>query len=45
MCDPAGRTDEVAGEWEHFLYVGKLAFSGWALHYCEFIVSVFGGTR
>ena len=22
-----------AGEWEHFLYVGKIAFFGWALHY------------
>lgn len=23
----------LIGEWEHFLYVGKIAFIGWALHY------------
>lgn len=23
------------GEWDHFLYVGKIAFIGWFLHYCE----------
>jgi dolichyl-phosphate-mannose-protein mannosyltransferase len=26
------------GEWEHFLYVGKVTFFGWALHYCEYLV-------
>ncbi|KAJ6577541.1 glycosyltransferase family 39 protein [Mycena capillaripes] len=25
-------------EWNHFLYVGKIAFFGWALHYIPFIV-------
>lgn len=24
-----------AGEWEQFLYVGKIAFFGWVLHYGE----------
>ena len=24
------------GEWEHFLYVGKIAFYGWAFHFSEF---------
>ena len=23
----------MLGEWEHFLYVGKIAFFGWVLHY------------
>jgi dolichyl-phosphate-mannose-protein mannosyltransferase len=23
----------LSGEWEHFLYVGKIAFFGWFLHY------------
>lgn len=27
--------DRAAGEWEHFLYVGKIAVVGWALHFCE----------
>jgi hypothetical protein len=22
-----------AGDWEHFLYVGKIAFFGWFLHF------------
>ncbi|KAI5124556.1 hypothetical protein M0805_003078 [Coniferiporia weirii] len=25
-------------EWEHFLYVGKVAFVGWALHYFPFLI-------
>ncbi|OBZ65723.1 Dolichyl-phosphate-mannose--protein mannosyltransferase 2 [Grifola frondosa] len=25
-------------EWEHFLYVGKVAFVGWALHYFPFMI-------
>ncbi|KIY70267.1 glycosyltransferase family 39 protein [Cylindrobasidium torrendii FP15055 ss-10] len=25
-------------EWEHFLYVGKIAFMGWFLHYFPFLV-------
>ncbi|KNZ76252.1 Dolichyl-phosphate-mannose--protein mannosyltransferase 2 [Termitomyces sp. J132] len=25
-------------EWDHFLYVGKIAFFGWALHYIPFLV-------
>ena len=25
----------TTGEWEHFLYVGKVSFFGWALHYCK----------
>ena len=24
------------GEWEHFVYVGKIAFYGWAFHFGEF---------
>ena len=28
-------------EWEHFLYVGKIAFVGWALHYGVFSSSRF----
>jgi dolichyl-phosphate-mannose-protein mannosyltransferase len=27
--------DWAPGEWDHFLFVGKVAFGGWALHYCE----------
>ncbi|KAJ7490760.1 glycosyltransferase family 39 protein [Mycena latifolia] len=30
--------DMNAEEWAHFLYVGKVAFFGWALHYVPFIV-------
>ena len=26
-------TDLSAGEWDHFLYVGKIAFLGWFLHF------------
>lgn len=26
----------MLGEWEHFLYVVKIAFFGWAFHYCKF---------
>ena len=26
------------GEWEHFLYVGKVTFFGWALHFCMYFV-------
>ncbi|KAJ7704861.1 glycosyltransferase family 39 protein [Mycena rosella] len=25
-------------EWDHFLYVGKVAFFGWALHYLPFLI-------
>ncbi|TRM61270.1 glycosyltransferase family 39 protein [Schizophyllum amplum] len=25
-------------EWDHFLYVGKIAFFGWALHYLPFLI-------
>ena len=25
-----------AGEWEHFLYVGKISLFSWALYYCEY---------
>lgn len=25
-------------EWEHFLYVGKVAFVGWCLHYLPFLI-------
>ncbi|KAJ7052545.1 glycosyltransferase family 39 protein [Mycena amicta] len=25
-------------EWDHFLYVGKVAFLGWALHYIPFLI-------
>ncbi|KAG6847367.1 hypothetical protein H0H93_008596, partial [Arthromyces matolae] len=25
-------------EWDHFLYVGKIAFFGWALHYVPFLI-------
>ncbi|RDB23014.1 Dolichyl-phosphate-mannose--protein mannosyltransferase 2 [Hypsizygus marmoreus] len=25
-------------EWDHYLYVGKLAFFGWALHYLPFLI-------
>ncbi|KAJ6460402.1 glycosyltransferase family 39 protein [Mycena vitilis] len=30
--------DMDANEWEHFLYVGKVAFLGWALHYVPFLI-------
>jgi len=30
--------DMDANEWEHFLYVGKVAFFGWALHYVPFLI-------
>ncbi|KAJ6570281.1 glycosyltransferase family 39 protein [Mycena vulgaris] len=30
--------DMDANEWEHFLYVGKVAFFGWALHYLPFLI-------
>ena len=23
----------ILGEWDHFLYVGKIAFFGWAFHF------------
>lgn len=32
MGDMHGLTESL-DEWEHFLYVGKVAFFGWALHY------------
>ncbi|KAF8797459.1 hypothetical protein BYT27DRAFT_6937850 [Phlegmacium glaucopus] len=25
-------------EWEHFLYVGKIAFYGWAFHFVPFLI-------
>ncbi len=28
----------ILGEWEHFLYVSKIALVGWALHYCEYSI-------
>ncbi|KAJ7116308.1 glycosyltransferase family 39 protein [Mycena epipterygia] len=30
--------DMDANEWDHFLYVGKVAFFGWALHYLPFLI-------
>ncbi|EIM89627.1 glycosyltransferase family 39 protein [Stereum hirsutum FP-91666 SS1] len=30
--------DMDAREWEHFLYVGKIALFGWILHYAPFLV-------
>ena len=27
--------DWKEGEWEQWLWVGKMAFGGWALHFCE----------
>ncbi|KAJ7716821.1 glycosyltransferase family 39 protein [Mycena maculata] len=30
--------DMDPNEWEHFLYVGKVAFLGWALHYVPFLI-------
>lgn len=27
--------DDYAGEWDHFLYVGKIAFFGWIFHFGE----------
>jgi dolichyl-phosphate-mannose-protein mannosyltransferase len=27
--------DDYAGEWDHFLYVGKIAFFGWVFHFGE----------
>ena len=29
-------TEKRSGEWDHFLYVGKIAFLGWTLHFGEF---------
>jgi dolichyl-phosphate-mannose-protein mannosyltransferase len=31
-------TDMEPREWDHFLYVGKIAFYGWFFHYCAFLV-------
>ena len=31
-------TEKWSGEWDHFLYVGKIAFLGWTLHYGESIL-------
>ena len=28
-------TKNLKGEWDHFLYVGKIAFYGWAFHFGE----------
>ncbi|GAA5892190.1 hypothetical protein JCM8208_001470 [Rhodotorula glutinis] len=30
--------DFAPGEWNHFLYVSKIAFGGWAFHYLPFLV-------
>ena len=30
--------DWAPGEWDQFLYVGKVAFGGWALHFLPFLV-------
>lgn len=30
-----GYKEWKAGEWDHWLWVGKVAFGGWALHFCE----------
>jgi len=30
--------DWKPGEWDHFLYVGKVAFLGWVLHYVPFLI-------
>ncbi|KAJ7614913.1 glycosyltransferase family 39 protein [Roridomyces roridus] len=30
--------DMTDGEWTHFLYVGKVALFGWALHYFPFLI-------
>ncbi|KAF6750485.1 Fibrillarin-domain-containing protein [Ephemerocybe angulata] len=30
--------DMDAREWDHFLYVGKIAFFGWAFHYVPFLI-------
>ncbi|KAH7906103.1 glycosyltransferase family 39 protein [Hygrophoropsis aurantiaca] len=30
--------DMDAAEWDHFLYVGKIAFFGWFLHYAPFFI-------
>jgi len=30
--------DWKPGEWEHFLYVGKVAFFGWVFHYVPFLI-------
>ena len=27
--------DWKPGEWDQWLWVGKVAFGGWALHFCE----------
>ncbi|KAG9030784.1 Protein O-mannosyltransferase 2 [Tulasnella sp. JGI-2019a] len=31
-------SDWKPGEWEHFLYVGKVAFIGWCLHFAPFLI-------
>ncbi|KDE06245.1 hypothetical protein MVLG_03404 [Microbotryum lychnidis-dioicae p1A1 Lamole] len=30
--------DFAPGEWNHFLYVGKIGFGGWVLHYIPFLI-------
>ncbi|RXK40898.1 dolichyl-phosphate-mannose-protein mannosyltransferase [Tremella mesenterica] len=30
--------DWAPGQWDHFLYVGKVAFFGWFLHYVPFLI-------
>jgi len=29
----SSNSNACAGEWDHFLYVGKIALFGWILHY------------
>lgn len=35
FCFADGKRTDLVGvdEWDHFLYVGKIAFFGWAFHY------------
>jgi dolichyl-phosphate-mannose--protein O-mannosyl transferase len=35
---PAPELIYLTGEWDHFLYVGKIAFFGWFLHYFPFMI-------
>lgn len=31
-------SDWKPGEWEHYIYVGKVALSGWVLHFVPFLI-------
>ncbi len=33
--------DLHTGEWEHFLYVGKIALFGWILHFRAYLVTLY----